>query len=245
MKTLLISGGSSGIGKACVEKYLLEGIRVINLDISPVSILHDNYKYIKTDVRQKHEIENAIDDIRKMNINIDFLIISAGKHLSANIENTDEENLMEIVNLNILGAFRLIKNIIPFMKESKYGSIVTIGSDQCSVSKNNSTIYGMSRAALLSLTRSIALDYAKYNIRANCIGAGTIETPLYRNAIEKYSKKSGIALDIIEAEEATCQPIGRVGKAEEVAELAYFLTSGKCDYITASLLPCDGGYIAR
>jgi NAD(P)-dependent dehydrogenase (short-subunit alcohol dehydrogenase family) len=125
------------------------------------------------------------------------------------------------------------------------GSIITIGSDQSTISKYNSAVYGMTKAALLSLTRSTALDYAKYNIRANCIGAGTIDTPLYRSAIQRYSEHSGIQLEDIEQDEAKEQPLGRVGLATEVAALAYFLSQDEVSYITGALIPIDGGYIAK
>ncbi|MCP4476432.1 MAG: SDR family oxidoreductase [Gammaproteobacteria bacterium] len=92
---------------------------------------------------------------------------------------------------------------------------------------------------------SIALDYAKYHIRANCIGAGTIDTPLYRRAINNYSEKSGIPLETIEKEEANEQPVGRVGTPAEVAELAFFLAKDEVDFITGALLPIDGGYTTK
>ena len=131
------------------------------------------------------------------------------------------------------------------MKKLQFGTIVTIGSDQSSIAKPNSTVYGMTKSALLSLTKSIALDYAKYNVRANCIGAGTIDTPLYRTAITNYSNKSGISMEQIEKEEEMEQPIGRIGTPNEVAELAYFLSQDTASYITGALIPIDGGYTTK
>lgn len=247
MQTLVISGGSSGIGEACINKFLQNSYFVYNLDVinSSTNEESNNYTWINTDVRDPKAIQNAITQVIKEKQQIDTLIVSAGKHLSATIETTTEEQLNELVDLNLMGAFWLIRHSIKHMKESQKGNIITIGSDQCSVAKYNSTVYGMTKAALLSLTKSIALDYAKFNIRANCIGAGTIDTPLYRNAIKKYSDKSGIALDNIEREEALEQPIGRVGNPNEVAELAYFLSQSSAAFITGALIPIDGGYTTR
>lgn len=247
MKVAVISGGSSGIGRACIEKFISNGIYVYNLDISVCEELsrNKNYSYIHTDVRSHESIKQAVKQILNESNKIDILIASAGKHLSANIENTNDEQLMDVLHLNLLGTFWLIQEVIPVMKSSQAGKIITIGSDQCSIAKRNSSVYGMTKAALLSLTKSTALDYAKDNIRVNCIGAGTIDTPLYRNAINRYSEKSGVPLKLIEEEEANEQPIGRVGKPEEVAELVYFLASEKSDFITGALLPIDGGYIAK
>jgi 2-keto-3-deoxy-L-fuconate dehydrogenase len=196
MKVLVISGGSSGIGLGCVEKFLNNGYIVYNLDINPITMNHANYFYIKTDVCNPENILKSVDEIKTKSEKVDCLITSAGKHLSANIENTTNDDLNSIINLNILGTFWLIKSIIPIMKKQGNGSIITIGSDQSIIVKNNSTAYGLSKAATASLTKSVALDYAQYNIRANCIAAGTIDTPLFRSAIEKYSKKSGILFSL-------------------------------------------------
>lgn len=246
MRTLLISGGASGIGAACSEKFLQNNYRVYNLDINDNPILqkYPAYRYLKTNVCNNDEVTLALEDIRSREATINTVVISAGKHLSASIETTDDDSLIDIVNLNLLGAWRIIKHSLPLMKK-KGGSIITIGSDQSTVAKPNSAAYGMTKAALAQLTKSIAIDYAKYNIRANCLGVGTIDTPLYRKAIENYSLKSGISLDVIEKEEADCQPLGRIGLPQEVAELAFALSLDNLAYTTGALIPIDGGYTAR
>lgn len=244
-KSLLISGGSSGIGEACVIKFLDAGYQVYNLDIKDnINFKHlTKYSWLETDVRSEASIINAINMLDLQSYGINALIISAGKHLSATIENTTTEQLMDIVNLNLLGAFWVLQHSLPFITDG--GSIVTIGSDQYQIAKTNSAVYGMTKAALAHLTKSTALDYAKRKIRANCIGAGTIDTPLYRSAIEKYALKSGIDLREIEAEEGAMQPIGRIGMASEVAELAFFLASDAAKFITGAYMPLDGGYTSR
>lgn len=246
MRTLLISGGSSGIGAACVEKFLQTGYRVYNLDINDSQKLrhYPAYQYIQTNVCEEKEILFALNQIKDRNPVIETLIVSAGRHLSATIENTENSDLQEIINLNLLGAWRLIKHTLPLMKKNG-GNILTIGSDQSSIAKPNSAAYGMTKAALAQLTKSTAIDYAKYNIRANCLGVGTVDTPLYRNAINAYAVKSGIDIKEIEAEEAGCQPLGRIGLPEEVAELAFTLSQDNLSYITGALIPIDGGYTAR
>lgn len=244
-KSLLISGGSSGIGEACIAKFLEADYLVYNLDIKDnVNFSQQaGYSWIKTDVRSEASIINAIKTLQLQLSRIDTLIISAGKHLSATIENTTTEQLMDVVNLNLLGAFWVMQHGLTLMDDG--ASIVTIGSDQYQIAKTNSAVYGMTKAALAHLTKSTALDYAKRQIRANCIGAGTIDTPLYRNAIENYALRSGVDLQEIEAEEGALQPIGRIGKAFEVAELAFFLASDAAKFITGAYMPLDGGYTTR
>lgn len=245
MRVVVVSGGSSGIGLSCIKKFLSNDHIVYNLDVVNNDITNSNYKYLKTDVCNSEEVRQSIKKIISESKHINSIVVSAGKHLSATIENTSDEDLMHILHLNLLGAFWFIQAVIPYMKEQNGGAIVTIGSDQCTIAKKNSSAYGMTKAALGSLTKSTALDYAKYNIRVNCIGAGTIDTPLYRNAITKYSKKSGIPLSKIEKEEAMMQPLGRVGNPDEVAELAYFLTKDEMSFMTGGIIPLDGGYSAR
>ena len=242
MPNMVISGGSSGIGESCCKKFLECGYKVFNLDIKNNPDFHqDNYTWINTNVSDEQSIINAVNNLDCA----DVLVVSAGRHLSASIVNTDNSDMMSLLNLNLLGAYWLIRVILPLMIKQNKGSIVTIGSDQYQIAKPNSAVYGMTKAALVHLTKSTALDYAKYNIRANCIGAGTVDTPLFRRAIENYSIRSGIPLAIIEQEEADMQPLGRIGFPDEIAELAYFLAGDAAKYITGAYVPIDGGYTIR
>jgi NAD(P)-dependent dehydrogenase (short-subunit alcohol dehydrogenase family) len=103
----------------------------------------------------------------------------------------------------------------------------------------------MSKAALASIAKTTALDYARYNIRSNAVCPGTIETPLYHQAIDKYCEHSGADKTQIHQEESDLQPLGRLGQPEEVAELVLFLASEKSKFITGSLQVIDGGYTAQ
>lgn len=247
MNIIIISGGSSGIGKSCVEKFLQHGDFVYNFDIKDCIEFFNNskYKYVYTDVRNHDNIKNSIATVLNNSKTIDILITSAGRHLLANIEETTDKDLMDVLYINLLGTYWLIQESIPIMKKNNKGRILTIGSDQCTIAKKNSTVYGMTKSALLTLTKSVALDYAKNNIRINCIGAGTVDTPLYKNVVRILSNKLGVSQNFIEEEMANEQPVGRLGKAEDIAELSYFLTTCKTDFITGALIPIDGGYIAN
>ncbi len=131
------------------------------------------------------------------------------------------------------------------MKAQKNGAIILMSSDQALIAKHNSFAYNMSKAALASMAKTTALDYAQFNIRANAVCPGTIETPLYHQAINNYCEKSGANKAEAHAEEAALQPLGRLGQAEEVAELVYFLASDNAKFITGSLQVIDGGYTAQ
>jgi NAD(P)-dependent dehydrogenase (short-subunit alcohol dehydrogenase family) len=172
-------------------------------------------------------------------------VCNAGIHVSATIEDTDEALLDKVLNLNVKGAYGAIKSCLPTMKEQGSGAIVVMGSDQSFIGKRNSFAYGVSKGALASMAKTTALDYAPYNIRVNAVCPGTIETPLFHNAIDNYVARSGADKNEVVAEEAAAQPIGRLGQPEDVAELTYFLCSNKASFITGSLYAVDGGYTAQ
>ena len=120
-----------------------------------------------------------------------------------------------------------------------------MSSDQALVAKRNSFIYNLSKTAIASMAKTTALDYASYNIRANAVCPGTIETPLYHQAIDRYCQQSGADKAQVHQEEQAEQPLNRLGKPKEVAELVLFLASDKATFITGSLQVIDGGYTAQ
>ena len=128
------------------------------------------------------------------------------------------------------------------MKKQGAGAIVVMGSDQSFVGKRNSFAYGLTKSALASMAKTTALDYAPFNIRVNAVCPGTIETPLYHNAIDRYCEISGADKQAVHQEEASLQPIGRLGQPEEVAAYALFLAGSTASFITGSLQGIDGGY---
>ncbi|KZN58294.1 oxidoreductase [Pseudoalteromonas luteoviolacea CPMOR-1] len=237
----IITGGSFGIGKAIVEKLLNQNYRVFNLDI----VHSDLGEYRQCDVSQVEQVKQAIHSIVEDTGRVDALISNAGKHLSATIENTDEATLDALFALNVKGAYAAIQAVLPAMKTQRDGKIVLISSDQAHVGKPNSFAYNLSKHALASMAKTTALDYAQYNIRANAVCPGTIETPLFHNAIDRYCAQSGADKTAVVAEEAALQPLGRLGQPNEIAALVAFLLSDDAAFITGSLQTIDGGYTAR
>ena len=190
-------------------------------------------------------LRDNIDDIISDHKNIGYLFSNAGIHLSGNIENTSINDIDNIININLKGTLYTLKYIIKHMKENKFGRIVLNSSDQAFIGKPSSTVYGSTKAAISQIAKSISIDYSNFNIHANAICPGTIETPLYHKAIRRYHEKSQIPLDHIHKEEENLQLINRIGKPEEVANLVEFLLSDKADFITGANIPIDGGYTAR
>ncbi|WP_299490890.1 SDR family oxidoreductase [uncultured Shewanella sp.] len=239
-KTCIVTGGSSGIGLSVVKLFVENNYQVFNLDIQP----SDLGQFCQCDITNLKQVTSIIDKISQHH-HIDALVSNAGIHFSATIENTKEEQLDKVLSINVKGAYAAVKAVLPNMKANQQGAIILISSEQALVGKPNSFAYSLSKAALASMAKTTALDYASFNIRANAVCPGTIETPLYHNAIESYCRKSGANKDDIHKEEAKLQPLGRLGQPEEVAELVLFLASDKAKFITGSLQVIDGGYTTQ
>lgn len=240
-KVAIVTGGTKGIGLAVVKRLLTSGYEVHNLDITPsdVGIFHH------CDVSDVEAVRRSINAIHEQSQRIDVLVSNAGKHLSANIESTDEQTLDALFALNVKGAYAAVQSVLPCMKANNAGSIILIASDQALIAKQNSFAYNLTKHALASMAKTTALDYARFNIRANAVCPGTIETPLFHNAIDAYCDKSGANKADIVAEEASLQPLNRLGQADEVAALVSFLASDDASFITGSLQSIDGGYTAQ
>ncbi|WP_034474479.1 SDR family NAD(P)-dependent oxidoreductase [Aestuariibacter salexigens] len=241
----IVTGASMGIGLAIAEQQSRAGARVYNLDVADFSHPVANAQWLKCDVSHVQDVNQAIEQILSNTGRIDRLVCNAGLHLSATIEETSEESLEHIFAVNVKGAYAAIKAVLPAMKRQQSGAIVLMGSDQSFVGKRHSFAYGMSKAALASIAKTTALDYASYNIRVNAVCPGTIETPLFHHAIDKYVNKSGEDKVSVLQQEAAEQPLGRIGQPEDVAALTSFLLSDDAQFITGSLHAVDGGYTAQ
>jgi len=239
-KTCIVTGGSSGIGLSIVELFIKNDYQVFNLDIQDSA----QGEFRQCDVTNTQQVNDIITAIGK-NRSIDVLVSNAGIHFSGNIENTSEAELDKVLNVNVKGAYAAIKAVLPNMKMHKKGAIILMASDQALIAKQNSFAYNISKVALASMAKTTALDYAHFNIRANAVCPGTIETPLYHQAIDKYCQRSGADKKKIHHEEEQLQPLRRLGQPEEVAELVLFLASDKATFITGSLQVIDGGYTAQ
>lgn len=237
-KIAIVTGGSKGIGLAIINKFISHDYQVFNLDIAQGDVGVFKYCDISKVEQVATVIRSIIDEVGR----IDVLICNAGIHFSGNIENTTEEDFDRVFSINVKGAYSAIQASLGVMKELRKGSIVIIASDQALIGKTNSFAYNLTKHSLASIAKTTALDYAQFNIRANALCPGTIETPLYHQAIDKYCKESGANKEEIHQEESALQPLGRLGQPEEVANYAYFLASDEAAFITGSLQVIDGGY---
>lgn len=242
-KTIIITGGSSGIGAATVKLFSHAGANVYILDKKKLtSVVSPWVNYLRCDVSMAEEVTSAIDTILQETPNIDYLFCNAGIHLFANIEESSYEAIQKVLATNLLGTIYCLQQVLPVMKQQGFGSIVLMASDQAFIAKEQCAIYGASKAAIAQLAKSTALDYAQYGIRVNCVCPGTIDTPMYKTVLEQFQQKIGLSESSIRDQVAEKLPLKRIGRPEEVAQVVSFLCSEAASFMTGALVNVDGGY---
>lgn len=228
----LVTGGSRGIGKAVALKLLNSGSEVIITGKKKFSkgwwTEYPTCNYISVDFTIELDVKNFFKKIK--NINIDLLINSAGiinNSLLSNINNKEIENIFKI---NFFSIIKIIDQCTKYMKSTKYGKVVNISSIAAFNSRPGLSIYSSSKAAVLSLTRTAALEFASYNILINAVCPGYTETDMLIS-LEKEERKN--LLNNV--------PLGRFCKPDEIADLILFLLSNNNKHITGQTFIIDGG----
>lgn len=246
-KTAIVTGGASGIGKAISQKFASQGAAVHIIEFNKVkgeeNIAEINSnggkaKFYECDVSKQDQVKKVINEIANKN-SIDFLINNAGIAHVGNVENTEEKDLDRLYEVNVKGVYNCIHNVIPFMKKNG-GCIINMASIASVVGIPDRFAYSMSKGATLTMTYSVARDYLKFGIRCNSISPARVHTPFVDGFISK--NYSGREIEMFEKLSKT-QPIGRMGKPEEIANLALYLCSEEASFITGTNFPIDGGYI--
>lgn len=245
-KTAIVTGGSSGIGLAISQLFATRGAGVYIIDIDEgegkkacEQILQAGGQatFIKCDVSAQAEVQKAIDAIDQDEISI--LVNNAGVAHIGNIEQTSEQDLDRIYDINIKGVFNCTRAVIPRMKNSG-GVILNLASIASVVGLSDRFAYSMSKGAVLTMTYSVAKDYIQYGIRCNSIAPARVHTPFVDGFLQKnYPGQEAEMFDRL----SKTQPIGRMGTPREVAHLALYLCSDEASFITGSCYPIDGGFI--
>lgn len=244
MKNVIVTGGGSGIGRAICQRLAEDGYHIVILDLDEgagfetvdlVKQAGGSAECLVCDVSSTESVQEVFAGI----LRIDVLVNCAGIASIGKAADTTPEEMDRIYGVNVKGIYHCIYFAIPKMIEGGGGAIVNMASMAAKVGIQERFAYSMSKGAAVSMTLSVARDYLAEGIRANCICPARIHTPFVDGYLEKNypeEERAGMFQKLSEY-----QPIGRMGKPSEVAELAAFLCSDKAAFITGSAYDIDGG----
>ncbi|MGO9061661.1 MAG: SDR family NAD(P)-dependent oxidoreductase [Candidatus Binataceae bacterium] len=240
-KVALITGAGSGIGRACAMLFASEGARIAVVDIDEQTAAETERLIrnqggeaiaIRADVGQPEDVQAMVESTAKRFGTVDVLFNNAATEgpISFAAQITLEQ-FDRVIAVNLRGAWLGMKYVLPLMMEKRSGSIINISSLAGLRATPGGAAYCASKFALNGITQAVAIEYGKYNIRANCIVPGWIETPMVHRLFG----------DKLPASSATAAPLRRVGQPEDVAKAALFLISDDAAYITGTVFTVDGG----
>ncbi len=238
-KVVLISGGASGIGKACAEMFCDEGASVVVLDKQTPDAV-EGISFHRVDVRRGNEISAVAENIKRDFGKLDVLCNVAGVELNRSLFDTSEDEWDLVMDVNVKGMFLLCKALLPLMIESGGGSVVNVSSISGLLGWPDSSAYCTSKGAVILFTKQLSLEFGKYNIRVNTVAPGTTKTPMIDRLLKDESDLQS-SIELIQDR----HPLGRFADPGEIAAAMLFLASDEASFITGSVLPVDGGYTAK
>jgi len=247
-KVAIITGAGSGQGRASAKLFASEGAKVVIAEWNEengkqveeeIRAAGHEAVFMKTDVSNEENVRNVINQVVERYGRIDVLFNNAGigfsarsKYTMAPLLETPLEDWNNILGINLNGVYLMAKYTVPIMIKQNGGSIVNNSSLNGILGVTGADAYTASKGGVVALTRVMAVDYGKHNIRVNCICPGAIDTPMIAEvlSVEEIAKNYEAG------------PLGRVGKPEEIANAALFLSSDESSYITGLIMPVDGGW---
>jgi NAD(P)-dependent dehydrogenase (short-subunit alcohol dehydrogenase family) len=248
-KIVAITGGGSGIGRAIAELFATQGAEVSILELNAAGG-EDTVKTIVSkggkakafacNVSDQRQVKEVLSNIAHQSGRIDILVNCAGISHIGKLESTTEEDFDHIFKVNVKGVYNAMAGVIDQMKAQGGGVILNLASIAGSMGIADRFAYSMTKGALISMTFSVARDYIKDNIRCNCISPARVHTAFVDGFLNK--NYPGQEKEMFE-KLSKAQPIGRMGKPEEIAALALYLCSDEAGFITGTDYPIDGGFI--
>ncbi len=239
-KVALVTGGASGIGESTCKELTRAGASVIVADINlesaqALAASLTNAKAVRMDVTNRESIDAAAAQLDRL----DILVNNAGIANVGSIAQVEPEDFDRLMEVNVKSVYLVTRALLPLLLKSR-GSIVNMGSVAGQVGIKQRFAYCTTKGAVLAMSRQLAVEYPK-ELRVNCICPGTVQTPFVEGYLDKYHPNEK---DKIRTELNARQPIGRLGKPEEIASLIRYVCSDEAEFMTGSLLPIDGGWTA-
>lgn len=248
-KQAVITGGGSGIGAAISTVFAAQGATVHILDLNKekaeetAQSIRDAGGMVEVqviNVTDRQAITDCFAAISK-DARLDILVNNAGIGFVGNIEQTPEETLDRMYQVNIKGVYNGMQAAVPIMRSQGGGVILNMASIVATIGIPDRFAYTMTKGAVLGMTHAVAIDYLDAHIRCNCISPARVHTPFVDEFLAKnYPGREQEMMDVL----AKTQPIGRMGKPEEIAYLALYLCSDEASFVTGTDYPIDGGFIS-
>ncbi|MFD6968726.1 SDR family NAD(P)-dependent oxidoreductase [Streptomyces sp. NPDC059949] len=242
---VVVTGAASGIGKQTAIEFARQAAKVVVADIDETSgtavvadLTRDGHDaiFIRTDLTSEADCRHLITTAAETYGTVDVLVNNAGIEISTPLHEMSEQEWDRLVDTNLKSMFLCSKHALRTMVEANSGVIVNVCSVSGLVAWPGIAAYNATKGGVMMLTKSLAVDYAQYNIRANCVCPSIIDTPMTDTAIGNDAS--------VKEEKAKLNPIGRLGTPEDVANAILFLASEKSSFITGAALTVDGGYTA-
>jgi meso-butanediol dehydrogenase / (S,S)-butanediol dehydrogenase / diacetyl reductase len=242
-KVVLVTGGDGGIGLATARHFRAKGANVVigarNPSKGELAALELGAHFVRTDVRVTEDCKNAVDEALRVYGALNVLVNNAGViYRNRTVENTSEEEWDVTMDTNVKGAFLMSKHAMPALRVAR-GAIVNVASYSGLVGFAGAAAYTASKAALINLTRTMALDHGSEGMRVNCVCPGSIATDMIFEAWRHYGD-----IDQARALWEAKHPLQRIGAPDEVARLIVFLAGDESSFITGVAIPIDGGISA-
>ena len=239
-KTALVTGGASGIGEAICRVFNNAGASVVVADINleqaqKLASQLAGSTAAQCDVTSEDSVRSMFGSLSKL----DVLVNNAGVVAVGGVEETELTDFQRVFRVNVEGSFLVTKHAVPLLTAS-HGSIVNIGSVAGLIGVKKRFAYCATKGAVVAMTRQLAVDYPT-QFRVNCICPGTVDTPFVEGYLEKYHKHEK---ESMREQLNQRQPIGRLGKPVEIANLALYLSSDEASFTTGSVITIDGGWTA-
>jgi NAD(P)-dependent dehydrogenase (short-subunit alcohol dehydrogenase family) len=251
-KVAVVTGGSLGIGRACVERLASAGASVVfcgHDDASVEAALSElqrdglEARGMRADVRRSADVEALVHVAVESYGGVDVLVNSAGIQRYGDVVTTSEDLWDEVLDVNLKGMFLAAKHCVPEMRRRGGGAIVNIASVQAFATQRAVAAYAASKGGVVALSRAMAVDHAAEGIRVTAVCPGSVDTPMLRSAAELFRGER--SSEELVHEWGLMHPLGRVVRPDEVAELVVFLTSERAAAMTGGEVLIDGGLLAQ
>jgi len=253
-KVVVLTGAASGIGRSTAILFAREGAIQIISDVNEEGLKEtyemikegkENITLMKVDVTKPGEVKDMIDKTIKKHGKIDVLICNAGVVRVGPIEDFPDEDYDLLINVNLKGTYYTCKYAVPYFKNQKFGSIITLASVAAHIGQVNHANYCSTKAGILGFTRALALDLAPYGVRVNSVSPGATDTPMLQGDVAKQARDRGVDYNMVKKEFEEEGVMGRWARPEEIVTGILYLATNDSSYMTGADLRLDGGWTTR